>query len=97
MRTTLDLPDPLFRRLKARAALEGLSLKDLIARFVIAGLQGTDAPRGDQVSEAASGAGVRAGPFVSAFDVMQDGNGSFRSGKSDLATNPAHLDGFGSD
>ncbi|MFO1192112.1 MAG: hypothetical protein U1F00_08120 [Rhodoferax sp.] len=29
MRTTLDLPDALMRHLKARAALEGRSLRDL--------------------------------------------------------------------
>ena len=34
MRTTIDLPDPVFRRLKASAALEGLSLKELILRAV---------------------------------------------------------------
>ena len=34
MRTTIDLPDPLFRRLKAAAAVEGTSLKSLIARAV---------------------------------------------------------------
>lgn len=31
MRTTVELPDELFRRAKARAALEGRSLKDLVA------------------------------------------------------------------
>jgi hypothetical protein len=30
MRTTIDLPDPLYRELKARAALEGRSVKDLM-------------------------------------------------------------------
>jgi hypothetical protein len=30
MRTTIDLPDPLYRQLKARAALEGRSVKDLM-------------------------------------------------------------------
>ncbi len=30
MRTTLDLPDTLFREAKAQAALEGLSLKELM-------------------------------------------------------------------
>ena len=30
MRTTLDLPDPLFRELKAQAARESLKLKELI-------------------------------------------------------------------
>ena len=34
MRTTIDLPDPVFRRLKARAALEGSSLKRVILRAV---------------------------------------------------------------
>ncbi len=38
MRTTLDLPDPLFRSLKARAAMDGTSLKDLVVRLVQAGL-----------------------------------------------------------
>ena len=30
MRTTIDLPDPLYRELKARAALEGRPVKDLM-------------------------------------------------------------------
>ena len=39
MRTTLDLPDPLMRELKARAALEGVKLKDYFAAIVQAALQ----------------------------------------------------------
>ena len=47
MRTTIDLPDELFRRVKARAALDGLKLKDLITRYVEQGLrQGTGADTG---------------------------------------------------
>jgi hypothetical protein len=38
MRTTLDLPDPLFRSLKARAAVDGKSLKDLFVEFAQQGL-----------------------------------------------------------
>lgn len=38
MRTSLDLPDPLFRHLKARAALEGRSLRDLVVSLVERGL-----------------------------------------------------------
>lgn len=34
MRTTLDLPDALLRQLKARAALEGTSLKALVRSVV---------------------------------------------------------------
>jgi hypothetical protein len=32
MRTTVDLPDPLFERVKAEAALRGMKLRDFIAR-----------------------------------------------------------------
>jgi hypothetical protein len=40
LRTTIDLPDHLFRQAKAKAALDGIRLKDLITRFVELGLQG---------------------------------------------------------
>jgi hypothetical protein len=39
MRTTLDLPDELFRQIKAKAGLEGMKLKDLLTRFVQNGLR----------------------------------------------------------
>ena len=44
MRTTLDLPDPLFRELKTRAALQGRKLKELIAAYIEAGLRGPEPP-----------------------------------------------------
>ena len=34
MRTTVDIPDPLYRRLKSRAARERRSVKELILRSV---------------------------------------------------------------
>ncbi|MEP2776568.1 MAG: hypothetical protein ABJQ29_10470 [Luteolibacter sp.] len=34
MKTTIDLPDPLFRKVKATAAAEGVSLKAFIAEAV---------------------------------------------------------------
>jgi hypothetical protein len=34
MKTTVDLPDPLFRRAKATAAVQGISLKSLITQAV---------------------------------------------------------------
>jgi len=43
MRTTLDFPDDLFRALKARAAIEGTTLKELIPRLVRGGLATADA------------------------------------------------------
>jgi plasmid stability protein len=39
MRTTLDLPDELMRHLKARAALEGRSLRDLTQDLIERGLR----------------------------------------------------------
>lgn len=41
MRTTLDLPDPIFRDLKIKAAEEGVTLKELLAGFVEKGLYGS--------------------------------------------------------
>ena len=44
MRTTVDLPEPLFREVKARAAQSGLKLKELLARYVEAGLRARPTP-----------------------------------------------------
>ena len=41
MRTTLELPDPLFARLKARAAHEHVTLKQLLRSYVEQGLSAT--------------------------------------------------------
>lgn len=46
MRTTVDLPDLLFRQAKARAAMEGISLKELIARCLKTGLDAAHRPAG---------------------------------------------------
>ena len=42
MRTTLDLPDPLFKHLKTRAAQEGRSLRDLVIELVEKGLTASE-------------------------------------------------------
>lgn len=34
MRTTIDIPDPVYRELRSQAASEGTSVKDLILRSV---------------------------------------------------------------
>lgn len=44
MRTTVDIPDRLYRRLKSKAAEEGRSVKELILRGVQSELKGA-APR----------------------------------------------------
>lgn len=38
MRITLDLPDPVFREIKARSALRGVLLKDFVAEILQIGL-----------------------------------------------------------
>jgi hypothetical protein len=45
MRTTIDLPDNLYRTLKARASLSGVTLRELVQRLIEQGLRGpTEAP-----------------------------------------------------
>ena len=39
MRTTVELPDDLFRHLKAKAALKGVTVKELLTEYVAAGLR----------------------------------------------------------
>ncbi len=41
MRTTVDIPDPIYRRLKSAAAIQGCSVKELVLRGVKAELEGT--------------------------------------------------------
>ncbi len=44
MRTTVDLPDALLRELKAKAAIEGTTLKQLVLVLVERGLHGSVRP-----------------------------------------------------
>lgn len=46
MRTTIDLPDPLFREVKTRAAREGMKLRELVIRFLEAGIRERDLSHG---------------------------------------------------
>jgi hypothetical protein len=53
MRTTLELPDPLFARLKARAVSERVTLKQLLRSYVEQGLSAAPA-RAEQKRSAAA-------------------------------------------
>lgn len=44
MRTTIDIPDELYRTLKARAALSGVTMRDLIRNLVEHGLRQPGTP-----------------------------------------------------
>ena len=50
MRTTVDIPDSLYRSLKSRAAEEGRSVKELILRGVEVALQSGHKQRGRRVT-----------------------------------------------
>lgn len=54
MRTTIDMPDELLRQLKVRAALDGVTLKELVTRYVADGLtRGAGAENGATGSQPA--------------------------------------------
>lgn len=38
MRTSIDFPDPMFRHLKTLAAMEGISLRDLVLALIERGM-----------------------------------------------------------
>ena len=46
MRTSLEVPDSLFARLKARAAIEGVPMRQLLQRYVEEGLIASSSPSG---------------------------------------------------
>jgi hypothetical protein len=79
MKTTVEVPDDLYRRAKAEAALRGRKLKDLIEEGLRLVLQ---APRKRRQPPSLAGLTKRA-------------RGIIDSGVPDLATNPKHLAGFG--
>lgn len=80
MKTTIELSDELFRKVKAEAALRGRKLKDLVEEGLRLVLQ---APRGEE--------GTKPG----LHDLMKDSCGVVDSGVPDLGSNPKHLEGFG--
>jgi hypothetical protein len=49
MRTTVDLPDSLFRKMKATAALQGISLKQFITRAIEAEISNPKKSKGYRV------------------------------------------------
>jgi hypothetical protein len=81
MKTTVELPDDLYRQAKSVAALHGRKLKDLVEaglRLVL------EAPRAKPRRHNLAG-------------LMKDARGIVDSGIADLASNPEHLKGFGGD
>lgn len=79
MKTTVELPDDLYRKAKATAALSGRKLKDLVEeglRLVV------ERPAKNRQQRQLA-------------DLMKRARGVIESETSDLASNPRHLAGFG--
>jgi hypothetical protein len=81
MKTTVEMPDELYRRAKAEAALTGRRLRDLVEEGLHLALE----VRRKQ----------RRQPDLATL--MKHGRGVVKSGVPDLGSNPAHLAGFGRD
>ena len=81
MKTTVDLSDDLFRRVKAEAALRGRKLKDLVEEGLRLVLEAPHRVRGE------------ARPTLD--DLMRESRGIVDSGVPDRGSNPRHLKGFG--
>ena len=87
MRTTVDIPDELFRRAKSKAALQGRKLKDLVEeglRLVLAAHPAADAvPPGEPTRK----------PTL--HDLAKDLIFEDDDSPPDLSTNPKYFEGFG--
>jgi len=81
MKTTIEVPDELYRRAKAEAALRGRKLKDLFEEGLRLALEMPRKPRRQP----------------SLAGLMKRARGVIDSGVPDLASNPRHLRGFGRD
>ena len=81
MKTTIEVPDDLYRRAKAEAGLSGRKLKDLVEE----GLR--------RVLEASG----EAKPKPTLAELMARARGVVDLRIADLGSNPRHLKGFGSD
>ena len=81
MKTTVEVPDDLYRRAKAEAALRGRKLKDLVEEGLRLVLEAPPETRRRRSLAA----------------LMKRARGAVDSGVPDLASNPKHLAGFGRD
>jgi len=79
MKTTVELPDDLYRQAKAEAALRGRKFRELVEEGLRLALE---VPRN-----------TRRPPSLA--ELMEPARGVIDSGISDLASNPEHLAGFG--
>jgi hypothetical protein len=81
MKTTVELPDDLYRRAKAEAALRGRKFRELVEEGLrLALVTSHQTPRRSRLAE-----------------LMNRARGMIASEIPDLGSNPQHLAGFGRD
>ncbi len=88
MKTTVEIPDELFRRAKATAALRGRKFKDLVEE----GLR-----RVVETPDTAAEADSVPGQARNLHELLLSYCGIVDSGVTDLSTNPKYMEDFGSD
>lgn len=82
MKATIEVPDDLYRRVKAKTALQGRAVREVTVELYRRWLEEED---------------TAAKSAVSAYEMMKAYCGKYNSGVADLSTNPEHLEGFGRD
>jgi hypothetical protein len=87
MKATIEIPDELYRRVKAEAAWEGRPIREVTIELYRRWLE--------EDSESANEADSP--PAPSLHDRLEKYCGIVHSGRGDLSTNPAHMEGFGED
>ena len=90
MKTTVEVPDDLYRQAKAEAALRGRKLKDLVEEGLRLVLEKENAP--PPIAEKKPPIKPRPG---SLHEKMQKFCGIIKDGPEDLASNPKYLDDYG--
>ncbi len=80
MKATIDVPDDLYRRVKAKTALQGRAIREVTIELYQRWLEQGESPNPAPVS---------------AFEMMRAYCGKFDSGVDDLGSNPQHMEGFG--
>jgi hypothetical protein len=80
MKATIDIPDDLYREVKAKSAMEGRPIQDVAIELFGEWVRKSPRRQSDE-------------PSVG--ELMVDLCGAIDSGVTDLSTNPAYLEGLG--
>lgn len=84
MRTTVDLSDDIYRRIKAEAAMRGRKFKDLVEEALHQLLASSEPDKAEKATSQPS-----------FHDLMRDCCGVVADTPTDYATNPKYMEGFG--